>query len=100
MELLQHWLAAAVVHGLDGHRIRQLCQHLELAALVRLPASTLQQLGLTAKQAQLLCYQSQPWVEQALQWQAESPQHHLLSFDDPRYPLLLRNPASTGCALC
>ncbi|EHR41016.1 DNA-processing protein DprA [Alishewanella jeotgali] len=90
MELLQHWLATAVVHGLDGHRIRQLCQHLELAALIRLPASTLQQLGLTAKQAQLLCYQSQPWVEQALQWQAESPQHHLLCFDDPRYPLLLK----------
>ncbi|MDP5185801.1 DNA-processing protein DprA [Alishewanella sp. HL-SH06] len=90
MEALHTWLALASVHGLDGQRCRQLNEHIGLAELLALPASTLQQLGLTKKQAQLLCYESASWVEQALNWQAETPDQHIIPFDHPFYPPLLK----------
>lgn len=90
MERLTDWLAVASVPGLYGQRVVALTQHISLAGLVKLPASTLQQMGLTAKQSQRLCYDSSAWIEQALTWQAESSLHHIITFSDSRYPLLLK----------
>ncbi|CAM5185692.1 DNA-processing protein DprA [Alishewanella longhuensis] len=89
METLHNWLAIASV-GLSGQRYLQLSEHMSLAELLALPASTLQQIGLTQRQAQLLCYEASAWVEQALQWQAEAADHAIIPFDHPLYPPLLK----------
>lgn len=89
MESLHNWLAIASV-GLSGQRYYQLSEHMSLAELVSLPASTLQQIGFTQRQSQTLCYESARWVEQALQWQAEDSNHHIIPFDHPFYPSLLK----------
>lgn len=89
METLHNWLAIASV-GLSGQRYYQLSEHMSLAELVALPASTLQQIGFTQRQSHVLCYESERWVEQALQWQAEDPNHHIIPFDHPFYPPLLK----------
>lgn len=89
METLHNWLTIASV-GLGGQRYLQLSEHISLTELVALPASTLQQVGFTQRQAQLLCYEAPRWVEQALQWQDESSEHHIIPFDHPFYPPLLK----------
>jgi len=89
MENVHNWLALASV-GLSGQRYRQLSEHISLTELVALPASTLQQIGLTQRQAHGLCYEAASWVEQALQWQAEAPDQHLITFEHPLYPPLLK----------
>lgn len=89
MENVHNWLALASV-GLNGQRYRQLSEHISLAELVALPASTLQQIGFTQRQAQRLCYESGRWIEQALQWQAEAADQHIISFEHPFYPPLLK----------
>lgn len=89
METLHNWLTIASV-GLGGQRYLQLSEHISLTELVALPASTLQQVGFTQRQAQLLCYEAPRWVEQALQWQEESSDHYIIPFDHPCYPPLLK----------
>lgn len=89
MEALHNWLAIASV-GLGGQKYLQLSEHISLTELVALPASTLQQVGFTQRQAQLLCYETPRWVEQALQWQEESSDHYIIPFDHPCYPPLLK----------
>lgn len=89
MEALHNWLAIASV-GLGGQKYLQLSEHISLTELVALPASTLQQVGFTQRQAQLLCYEAPRWVEQALQWQEESSDHYIIPFDHPCYPPLLK----------
>lgn len=89
MEELSHWLAIASA-GLSGQRYLHLKQHISLAELVSLPASTLQQMGMTARQAHRLCVESTPWVEQALTWQDAAANQHIISFDHPCYPALLK----------
>ncbi|GGW65751.1 DNA-processing protein DprA [Alishewanella tabrizica] len=89
MDHLHNWLALASV-GLRGQRYRKLSEQMSLAELVSLPASTLQQIGLTQRQAHGLSYEAQVWVEQALAWQAEATDHHLICFDHQYYPPLLK----------
>lgn len=93
MEKLHNWLALASV-GLGGQRYLKLSEHIGLAELVSLPASTLQQIGFTARQAKHLTYDVTHWVNQALSWQAEASDQHLIAFDDPRYPPLLKETGS------
>ncbi|WP_423187988.1 DNA-processing protein DprA [Alishewanella sp. d11] len=89
MTNVQHWLALASI-GLSGQRYRELSEHMSLAELLALPASTLQQIGFTSRQAQRLCYEAKPLAEQALAWQAEASDHHVICFDHPLYPPLLK----------
>ncbi len=90
MNELPLWLALAAVPGLDGLKYQQLAEHISLAELLRLPASTLCQLGFTARQAERLVLGAQGQVDNALRWQESAAEHHIITFDDPRYPALLR----------
>lgn len=98
MEVLRHWLAVASA-GLSGQRYLELKQHISLAELVSLPASTLQQIGITARQAHRLCYESAMWIEQALSWHAAAADQHIITFEHPLYPPLLKESRYSPVAL-
>ena len=68
MDELSNWLALASVHGLDGLKFQRLSEQIPLAELVRLPISTLRNIGLTPRQAELLALQGQRRAEVALKW--------------------------------
>ncbi|MEW5683228.1 MAG: DNA-processing protein DprA [Pseudomonadota bacterium] len=90
MEDLRNWLALATVHGQDGLKFQRLSEHICLAELVKLPASTLKNIGFTERQAYLLTQEASPKVEKAIRWLAQSDQHHVITYQDPRYPPLLK----------
>lgn len=89
MDNLHHWLALASV-GLSGQRYQQLSEHISLAELLALPASTMQQLGLSKRQAHFLGHEATLWIEQALEWQAEAQDQHIIHFEHKHYPDLLK----------
>ena len=68
MEELRNWLALASVHGLDGLKYQRLREHITLAELVALPASTLKNIGFTERQAYLLSHEAGAKAELALRW--------------------------------
>ncbi|MBV2130230.1 DNA-processing protein DprA [Arsukibacterium indicum] len=90
MDDLRNWLALASVHGLDGLKFQRLSEHISLAELVSLPVSTLRNIGFTPRQAELLALHGSKRADLALQWLAQSADHHIVTFHDPRYPPLLK----------
>lgn len=90
MEDLRNWLALATVHGQDGLKFQRLSEHIPLAELVKQPASTLRNIGFTERQAYLLTQEAQPKVTLALRWLEQSENHHVVTYQDPRYPALLK----------
>ncbi|SNY48828.1 DNA protecting protein DprA [Arsukibacterium tuosuense] len=90
MDDLRNWLALASVHGLDGLKFQRLSEHISLTELVGLPISTLRNIGFTPRQAELLAVHSPRRADLALEWLAQSPLHHIVTYHDPRYPPLLK----------
>ena len=89
MDELHNWLALASVHGLDGLKYQRLREHISLAELVKLPASTLRNIGLTERQAYLLAHEAMPKAQSALRWLDAAQNHHVITYADVRYPSLL-----------
>ncbi|MGI5309900.1 DNA-processing protein DprA [Rheinheimera sp. WS51] len=90
MKDLRNWLALATVHGLDGLKFQRLSEHITAAELVALPASALRNIGFTSRQAQLLAYESEAKVELALRWLEQAEDHHIIPYNHPDYPVLLK----------
>jgi DNA processing protein len=90
MEDLHNWLALAAVHGLDGLKFQRISEHISASDLVKLPASTLRNIGFTERQAHILAYEAKEKADNALRWLDQADNHHVLSFNDPRYPALLK----------
>ena len=90
MDELSNWLALATVHGQDGLKFQRLSEHISLEELVKLSFSSLQQIGFTERQAYLLTHEAKPKVAKALQWLEQSDLHHIVTYQDPRYPPLLK----------
>ncbi|MDX1677624.1 DNA-processing protein DprA [Arsukibacterium sp.] len=90
MDELRNWLALASVHGLDGLKFQRLSEHISLAELVSLPVSTLRNIGFTPRQAELLALHGPRRADMALQWLAQSADHHIVTYHDRRYPPLLK----------
>jgi DNA processing protein len=90
MEELRNWLAVASVHGLDGLKFQRLREHISLSELVKLPASTLRNIGFTERQAYLLAHEAKARAESALRWLDSGQHHHIIPFTDSRYPALLK----------
>jgi len=90
MEDIRNWLALASVHGLDGLKFQRLCEQIPAAELVKLPASTLRNIGFTERQAHILAYDAQAKADYALRWLERAGNHHIVPFLDPRYPALLK----------
>lgn len=90
MEELRNWLALASVHGLDGLKYQRLREHISLAELVTLPASTLRNIGFTERQAFLLSHEASAKADYALRWLERDPSHHIITYADSSYPALLK----------
>ena len=90
MDELHNWLALASVHGLDGLKYQRLREHISLSELVRLPESTLRNIGFTERQAFLLAQESGAKVQSALRWLDQATNHHVITYADKNYPALLK----------
>jgi DNA processing protein len=90
MEDIRNWLALASVHGLDGLKYQRLREHISLAELVKLPASTLRNIGFTDRQAYILAHEADKKADSALRWLDSGANHHIITYTDPRYPALLK----------
>jgi len=92
------WLGFWRIPGIGPSHFRFVCDHFgAIGPLFEQSARQLEQLGFTEPQRALI----QSWrqegtsavrtgVAKDLAWQAESPAHHILTWDDPCYPALLR----------
>ncbi|MDP4530216.1 DNA-processing protein DprA [Alkalimonas delamerensis] len=76
--------------GLNGYHLQRLAPHCSVTELCRQPISTLRALGLTERQALAIHTPSAQALQQAEAWLAADDAHHLISFDDGRYPALLK----------
>lgn len=90
MEDIRNWLALASVHGLDGLKFQRLSEQISAAELVKLPASTLRNIGFTERQAHILTYEAQAKADYAMAWLQQADNHHIITFVDARYPALLK----------
>ncbi|WP_333608490.1 DNA-processing protein DprA [Arsukibacterium sp.] len=90
MDELRHWLALATVHGLDGQRFDRLAEHYSVQQLATAKASTLNHLGFTPRQIDILTSQSAALIESALRWRDQASHHHLIYYQHPQYPPLLK----------
>jgi len=90
MDELRHWLALATVHGLDGQRFERLAEHYSVQQLATAKASTLHHLGFTPRQIDILTSQSAALIESALRWRDQASNHHLIHYQHPQYPPLLK----------
>ncbi|MDP5135813.1 DNA-processing protein DprA [Rheinheimera baltica] len=90
MEDIRNWLALASVHGLDGLKFQRLSEQISAAELVKLPASTLRNIGFTERQAHILAYEANAKADYAIRWLEQAEHHHIVTFNDPIYPALLK----------
>ncbi len=90
-ELAEH-LALIGCPGIGPVRFRAIHEALDgrLSELFRLSQSELTTLGLNPEQVDALRQPDTALLDATLEWQQASPAHHLIGFDDPRYPPLLR----------
>lgn len=89
-DLLSLWRC----RGIGPKRVKQLLQHFSLAELLALMRqqnqARLQQVGVDKRTINALCKQPPPDPQADLAWLAASPQHHILTWDDPDYPTCLK----------
>lgn len=95
MDKLSDWLTLQHTKGIGAQTIHQLLTAFESVSHInRATASALQAAGLSEHRIRALRSQpNQEGIHTDLQW-AEAENHHIISYDDHRYPVQLRNIAS------
>ncbi len=84
------WLKLVHAPGLGAARARELLDTVGTAqAICTAPVATLRRSGLTDESINALGVASTPPIDAELAW-AEQPGNHILTYDDPLYPTLLR----------
>ncbi len=86
---LQSWLTLAATPRLSITHLSRLLQHFPAEKLVEQDADTLRALGLKPQQIQTILSPDKAYIDKCLAW-LEKPNCHLISFDDSRYPYLLK----------
>ena len=89
MDDIKPWLQLAQA-GVSGFQVQRVSEHCSATDLCKQPKSTLRHLGLSESQAAKLHQPDQAGIEQALQWQQRLADHHILCYNDVRYPALLK----------
>lgn len=88
---LSHWVALASILSIKPYTLHQLLEHFgDPASVLMAGVPALKNLGIKEQQAALLSSPDWVMVERALQWEASSTQHHLVTFMDEHYPPLLK----------
>jgi len=96
---LHHWLALSCTPGIGPIRFFQLLEMFpDINAIFETSATQLAALGLPA--ALVTALQKPDWatVEKSIRW-AEQTHHHILIYNDPRYPLLLKHTSGAPAVL-
>lgn len=92
------WLGFWRIPGVGPSHFRFVCDHFgAIGSLFDQNSRQLEQLGFTSPQCELILHWRgggdsvlRTGVERDLAWLAQSPQHHILTWEDSRYPSLLR----------
>lgn len=89
--MLQAWLALATAPGLDGHRLATLLEAFGgIGALAGASEAALRTAGASEALVGHLRRPDVAHMDSAIAWLEAAPDHHFLSWEDPRYPSLLR----------
>ncbi|PFG45666.1 DNA processing protein [Vibrio sp. ES.051] len=86
---LAAWLKLSCLPGIGGVKMNKLLARDTPRNIVNFSPEELQQLGLTTKQIQAWASTDKE-VEACLTWLAASPNHHILTLNDPLYPPQLK----------
>lgn len=92
-ETLYAWLTLAQVPRLRAKQRRKLLSTWPVEAIHQQPQQALVAAGLSEEQCLAVCNPNQALINASLRW-AEAPDCHLLCFDHPAYPSLLKEIAS------
>lgn len=91
------WLGFWRIPSIGPSHFRFVCEHVgAIGLLFEQTARQLEQLGFTSPQCELILHWRssdsvlRAGVERDLAWLAQSPQHHILTWEDSRYPSLLQ----------
>ncbi len=84
------WLTLYSVPRLGIKGLQKLLAKASPEQIVAWETMQLQASGLTAAQVKAITQPNQRYLESCLQWQAQSPHHHILTLDDSRYPFRLK----------
>ncbi len=90
MDDLYHWLTLAAVPGMDVVRFESLCSAIPFQEIFRSSAATLVAAGLTQSQAKRVTCPSRTMLESSMHWLQNGIDCHAITYQDPRYPPLLR----------
>ncbi len=88
-QVLHSWLILAAVPRLSINFLLPLLSQFSPEQLVGLSKEKLHSLGLKPQQIQKILHPDNVSIDKCLAW-LEKPNRHLISFDDPRYPYLLK----------
>jgi len=89
-ESLQAWISLWRVPGVGCKAIHALIESLgDAKTIINASQQTLQKAGLTSRQAQAIVSQTPESAKPDMLW-LEKENHHLITFNDERYPRLLR----------
>lgn len=86
---LGHWLTLQQVPGIGPVQLFRMLEVMQPAQILDLPVSDLKRIGLRDQQINALKRPDTGLIESCIHW-AEQPEQWILSFDDERYPPLLR----------
>ncbi len=91
LQIQRDWLAIGLAPALSAHRLHQLMATVGSPTdILQAGSSTWKKLGLSAKTCQYLNAPDWGRVDEQLNWQTLSPNHHIILFTDSHYPPGLR----------
>jgi len=93
-QTLYYWLALDVIPGLQKRKIFTLLSKYSLQALFQLTAQQLAACHLNPAQINAFLTPNIEHIQACLTWQEEATDHHIIHYDDVRYPPLLKQIAS------
>jgi len=91
---LHYWLALAVIPALQKRKIFTLLSKYSIQTLFQLNAQALAACHLTPTQINAFLTPNTAHIQACLAWQEEASDHHIIHYDDQRYPALLKQIAS------
>jgi len=90
LEPIQGWMILDAIPGLQKRTVFKLLSLHPLHELLTLPVSTLQSYHLKADQISALLHPNLLQIEENSGWAQTGMNRDIIGFDDPRYPLLLK----------
>ncbi|WP_439328195.1 DNA-processing protein DprA [Lonepinella sp. BR2357] len=90
MKNIESLLRLMQIPYLGPNAIQTLLTQISLQTLLNYDSAAFQHMGWQDKQIQRWFHPEQKYIEPALAWQQASGEHHILAFNQPEYPSLLK----------